>query len=104
MNTAIVWFRKTIRIHDNPMLMWAESSQQIDSIIPIYIIDENWSLDVENSVGVNRLNFLYESLLDLDKNLKDNFGTKLLVYSGDSNEVIKSITVSYTHLTLPTKS
>ena len=91
MNTAIVWFRKTIRIHDNPMLMWAESSQQIDSVIPIYIIDENWSLDVENSVGVNRLNFLYESLLDLDKNLKDNFGTKLLVYSGDSNEVIKSI-------------
>ena len=91
MNIAIVWFRKTIRIHDNPMLTWAESSQQIDSIIPIYIIDENWSLDVENSVGVNRLNFLYESLLDLDKNLKDNFGTKLLVYSGDSNEVIKSI-------------
>ena len=91
MNTAIVWFRKTIRIHDNPMLTWAESSQQIDSIIPIYIIDENWSLDVENSVGVNRLNFLYESLLDLNKNLKDNFGSKLLVYTGDSSEVIKSI-------------
>ena len=49
------------------MLIWAESSQEIDSIIPIYIIDENWSLNHENNIGVNRLNFLYDSLLDLDK-------------------------------------
>ena len=71
MNTAIIWFRKIIRIHDNPMLTWAESSQEIDSIIPIYIIDEKWSLNHENNIGVNRLNFLYDSLLDLDKNLKE---------------------------------
>ena len=91
MNTAIIWFRKIIRIHDNPMLIWAESSQEIDSVIPIYIIDENWSLNNENSIGVNRLNFLYDSLLDLDKNLKERYGTKLLVCSGDSSEVIESI-------------
>ena len=91
MNTAIVWFRKIIRIHDNPMLIWAESSQEIDSIIPIYIIDENWSLNHENNIGVNRLNFLYDSLLDLDKNLKERYGTKLLICSGDSSEVIESI-------------
>ena len=97
MNTAIIWFRKTIRIHDNPMLIWAESSQEIDSVIPIYIMDENWNHgDNENCVGANRINFLYESLLDLDRNLKEKFGTKLLVYSGNS------CAVSYTHLTLPT--
>ena len=73
------------------MLIWAESSQEIDSIIPIYIIDENWSLNHENNIGVNRLNFLYDSLLDLDKNLKERYGTKLLICSGDSSEVIESI-------------
>ena len=91
MNTAIIWFRKIIRIHDNPLLTWAESSQEIDSIIPIYIIDGNWSLNHENNIGVNRLNFLYDSLLDLDKNLKERYGTKLLICSGDSSEVIESI-------------
>jgi len=90
-NTAIIWFRKIIRIHDNPMLIWAESSQEIDSIIPIYIIDENWILNHENNLGVNRLNFLYDSLLDLDKNLKERYGTKLLICSGDSSEIIESI-------------
>ena len=74
MNTAIIWFRKTIRIHDNPLLIWAESSQEIDSIIPIYIIDEKLRLEEGNNVGVNRLNFLYDSLLDLNKNLKKNTG------------------------------
>ena len=74
------------------MLIWAESSQEIDSVIPIYIMDENWNHgDNENCVGANRINFLYESLLDLDRNLKEKFGAKLLVYSGNSCEVIESI-------------
>jgi cryptochrome len=90
-NTAIIWFRKTIRIHDNPLLIWAESSQEIDSIIPIYIIDEKLRLKEGNNVSVNRLNFLYDSLLDLNKNLKEKYGTELLIFSGDSSEVIESI-------------
>ena len=57
------------------MLIWAESSQEIDSVIPIYIMDEKWTHNDENCVGTNRMNFLYESLLDLDKNLKEKFGT-----------------------------
>ena len=91
MKTAIVWFRKSIRIHDNPVLVWAETSQDIDSIIPIYIMEDKWSPDEGSILGLSRLNFLYDSLLDLDRNLKQNYGSKLLVFSGDSMKIIEYI-------------
>ena len=91
MKTSIVWFRKSIRIHDNPVLEWASSSEDIDSIIPIYIMEDKWNLDEGSIQGRSRLNFLYESLLDLDRNLKENYGAKLLVFSGDPVEIIESI-------------
>ena len=91
MKNAIVWFRKTLRIHDNPMLIWAESSQDFESIIPIYILEENWSHEKIGKLGNNRLSFLFDSLLDLDNNLKNNFDTRLQIFSGDPCEVIESI-------------
>ena len=91
MKTAIVLFRKSIRIHDNPVLAWAETSQEIDSIIPIYIMDDKWSPEKGSILSLSRLNFLYDSLLDLDKNLEQNYGSKLLVFSGDSKNIIESI-------------
>jgi len=91
MKTAIVLFRKSIRIHDNPVLAWAETSQEIDSIIPIFIMDDKWSPDEGSILSLSRLNFLYDSLLDLDRNLKQNYGSKLLVFSGDSKNIIESI-------------
>ena len=87
MNNAIIWLRKTLRIHDNPMLIWAESSPEIDSVIPIYILDSNWNLDNTNS-GKNRLSFLLDSLIDLDRNLREKYGTKLFIFSGNAGEII----------------
>ena len=39
MKTSIVWFRKSLRLHDNPALMAACENEQVDSILPLYIID-----------------------------------------------------------------
>jgi deoxyribodipyrimidine photolyase len=91
MKTAILWFRKSIRLHDNPVLTWANSSEDIDSIIPIYIMEDKWNSDKGSIQGRSRLNFLYDSLLDLDRNLKENYGAKLLVFSGDPVIIIESI-------------
>lgn len=87
MNNAIIWLRKTLRIHDNPMLIWAESSPEIDSVIPIYILDSNWKFDKTN-FGKNRLSFLLDSLIDLDRNLREKYGTRLFIFSGNAGEII----------------
>ena len=41
MSVAIIWFRKCLRIHDNQTLSWALESNQIKSILPIYIFEED---------------------------------------------------------------
>ena len=35
LGTAVVWFRGLLRLHDNPVLSWASSSDEIDSVIPV---------------------------------------------------------------------
>ena len=47
MSTAVVWFRNILRLHDNPVLTWASSSEEISSIIPIYILEEKWNEDTD---------------------------------------------------------
>ena len=39
MSTAIVWLRSTLRVHDNPLLGWAHGSEEIDSVIPVFVLD-----------------------------------------------------------------
>ena len=39
MNTAIVWFRKCLRVDDNPSLVQACEDSSVDAILPIFILD-----------------------------------------------------------------
>ena len=39
MSTAIVWLRSALRVHDNPLLDWAHRSEEIDSVIPVFVLD-----------------------------------------------------------------
>lgn len=59
---AIHWFRKGLRIHDNPSLLAACTSSL--KVYPIFIIDP-WFAKPDK-VGINRYSFLLESLTDLD--------------------------------------
>ena len=71
MKKAIYWFRKNLRIHDNPSLYNAINEN--DEVICIYI--KNYSIynpsgiDLGNMVSF-RKNFLDESVLNLKNNLK----------------------------------
>ena len=91
MDKSIVWFRNVLRLHDNPLLYWASSSEKIESIVPIYIMEEEWFNDDINKIGHNRKKFLYESLLNLNKNFKTKYGTDILMFHGNSSEIIHSI-------------
>jgi len=91
MKTSIVWFRKSLRLHDNPALMAACENEQVDSILPLYIIDpdifggkfENWS--------PNRLRFLIESLSDLNKQLSTRYGSQLVLIEGKAEDVFENL-------------
>ena len=91
---AIVWLRGLLRLHDNPLLSWACSNQEIDSIVPIYIIDKSDDSSGNTPAEDNRRRFLYESIVDLDKGLREQYGATILVFSGNPQDVITSIVQS----------
>ena len=77
--TAIVWFRRDLRLRDNPALVYA--LKNADKIIPLYI----WSPEEESpwQIGGASKWWLHHSLLSLEKSLADK-GGNLLIKAGDS--------------------
>ena len=69
--TVIHWYRKGLRIHDNPALIAAiEAVQKTKNHVlrPIYILDPEWTQFWR--MGANKWRFLQQSLVQLDENLK----------------------------------
>ena len=84
--SVIHWFRKGLRLHDNPALIAAIESKL--ELCPIFILDP-WF--VENArVGQNRWRFLQQSLADLDSQLK-SLGSRLFVMRGSPEDVFKDL-------------
>ncbi|XP_010487391.1 PREDICTED: (6-4)DNA photolyase-like [Camelina sativa] len=89
---SLVWFRKGLRVHDNPALEYASKGSQF--LYPVFVIDPHY-MELDPSAfspgssrsGVNRIRFLLESLKDLDSSLK-KLGSRLLVLKGEPGEVL----------------
>lgn len=94
---AMHWFRKGLRLHDNPSLAYALELLP-DLLYPCYCIDPNYAKP--DVVGVNRYNFLLESLDDLDKSLR-KLGSRLYVLQGNPSETILEAVQTWgvTHVT-----
>lgn len=89
---SLMWFRKGLRIHDNPALQHA--AKESDCVYPVFVIDPYFMEPDPNAfspgssrAGLNRIRFLLESLVDLDSSLRQ-LGSRLLVLKGDPGEVI----------------
>lgn len=65
-HSCIHWFRKGLRLHDNPALLAA--MKDCSELYPIFILDPWFPKNMQ--VSVNRWRFLVESLKDLDESLK----------------------------------
>ncbi len=85
MKRNIFWFRRDLRLSDNPALLAAIDSS--DEIIPVFILDEK----LIEQTGTKRLAYLAESLRALDQSL-DN---KLHVMVGDQVEVLQELIKRY---------
>jgi len=67
MVVAVIWFRNSLRIHDNPVLSWAYESENVDSILPIYIFDEEIKQKSTRTMGEQRLRFQFDCVENLQQ-------------------------------------
>lgn len=92
------WFRKGLRLHDNPALLTASQKVNATKFYPVYVMDGD-SYQLKHCTAL-RANFLVECLQDLDANLRKG-GSRLYVGSGDPVEVLPKLWKQWgvTHLT-----
>ena len=101
MKTPVVsmhWFRKGLRLHDNPALLAAVSQENVSKMYPVYIMDGD-SYQLKHCTAL-RANFLVECLQDLDDSLRRN-GSRLYVGNGNPVEVLPELWDKWgvTHMT-----
>jgi deoxyribodipyrimidine photo-lyase len=77
MGTAIVWFRRDLRVHDLPALETARSGA--DRLVPVFCLDER--LLAGRHASGTRTQFMLECLADLDAALKQR-GSRLVICHG----------------------
>lgn len=79
---SIVWFKTDLRLHDNETL--TRAIKMCDEILPVYCFDESHYAVTpfgSKKTGNFRFQFLLESLLNLDNNLRA-IGSGLFILSG----------------------
>ena len=86
MKKAIIWFRKDLRLSDNPAL--TQACEENNEIIPIYIYEEN----IPNAwmIGEASKWWLHYSLQSLCDNF-DSFGIKLVLKKGNPLTILQSL-------------
>ncbi|MDX2190996.1 MAG: DASH family cryptochrome [Bacteroidota bacterium] len=87
---SIVWFKTDLRLHDNETLIRAIAYS--DEIVPVYCFDENHYKTTDfglKKTGNFRIQFLMESIIDLDKNLRELGSGLKVVYGKPEVEIIK---------------
>lgn len=84
---VIHWFRKGLRLHDNPSLKYACDNAK--KIYPLFIFDPQIKLYM--NVGANRWRFLFESLKDLDKQLRSKYNLRLYVARGKPQDIFNKL-------------
>jgi deoxyribodipyrimidine photo-lyase len=87
MGTAIVWFRRDLRVHDHPPLTAAHRAA--DRIVPVFVLDPRL-LDGGRFPSANRAWFLLGCLQELRGALRDR-GGELFVRSGRPEAVLPEL-------------
>ena len=86
MSTALVWFRRDLRLQDNPALQLALQTHR--SVIPIYIHDPQ--AEAPWQPGAASRWWLHHSLEALDESLKQR-GSALVIRQGETLESLQAL-------------
>lgn len=86
MNRSLFWFRRDLRVHDNRALH--ECIKKSSHVLLIFIFD----IKLLSSLPLDdrRVSFLYQSVIDLQKELQKQ-GGDLCIFYGDPQEIIFSL-------------
>ena len=84
--TALIWFRRDLRVHDHPALR--EALEHHDEVVPVFCLDDRL-LHGRHASGP-RTQFLLEALADLDGSLRDR-GGRLVIRRGAPEEEIPAL-------------
>lgn len=83
---AIHWFRKNLRLHDNPAL--CEALNGSSEVLGLYVLPP--CIPADGKLSANQWNFLMECLKDLERGLRC-LGCQLLVIQGYPVQVIPKL-------------
>jgi deoxyribodipyrimidine photo-lyase len=81
---AVVWFRRDLRLGDNPA--WAAASERVDRVVALYVLDPV----LLTAAGPTRRHQLLAHLRGLDQSLRSQ-GGRLLVLGGDPIAVVPRV-------------
>src|SRR3954452_13660237 len=84
-STALVWFRRDLRVHDHPPLRAALDAH--DRVVPVFVLDDRL-LDGRHASG-SRARFMLECLADLRDALQQRGGNLVIVRGAPERELPK---------------
>ena len=76
--TAVVLFTRDLRVHDQPAL--AAAAREAEAVVPLFVLDDG--ILGSDFARPNRVEFLRQSLADLDRSLEQR-GSRLFLRRGD---------------------
>src|SRR3954447_21056350 len=85
-STAVVWFRRDLRVHDHPALVAA--LREHDRVVPLCVLDRR--LVGGRFRSANRTQYLLDCLTALDGELRDR-GAGLVVRHGRFEDVVPAV-------------
>ena len=85
-STALMWFRRDLRVHDLPALAGAAGA---DRIVPVFVFDDRL-LKTGRFPSANRTTFMLGCLRELDAELRDR-GAQLVVRHGKPEREIPAL-------------
>jgi deoxyribodipyrimidine photo-lyase len=85
-STAIVWYRRDLRVHDHPAL--ATAAREHDRVVPVFVTDPHFAGG--RYASPRRAGYMYSALHALDRQLQE-LGSRLLFREGDPARAIAQL-------------
>ena len=84
---SLVWIRRDLRTHDHRA--WSVAEQESEETAVVFVFDSNILKKISNNED-RRLTFIYESLVEIDSQLRAK-GSQLIVLHGDPTQEIPQL-------------
>jgi deoxyribodipyrimidine photo-lyase len=81
---SIMWFRRDLRLADNPALL-AAGSDGVE-VVPVFVVDPTFA-----GSGAPRLAYLHDALRSIDAGIRERGGPGLVIRHGDPVDVIPAL-------------